>query len=92
MRHDDHRAAVELLVVGLVVAAGVIAAPLLQEALQSERAGNLRGAATACPPPSELEQLHIVVTVRAGQLHSECMYVGTRGSYTKRAGLRASTR
>jgi hypothetical protein len=37
-----------------------------------------------CQPPSEHEQLHIVVTLRDGRLHSECMFVGTRGTYARR--------
>jgi hypothetical protein len=40
--------------------------------------------ARTCQPPSEHEQLHIVVTLRDGRLHSECMFVGTRGTYARR--------
>lgn len=40
--------------------------------------------ARACQSPSEYEQLHIVVTLHDGRLHSQCMYVGTRGAYTRR--------
>lgn len=38
-------------------------------------------AVAACPPPAELEQVHIVVTRRHGQLVAECMLVGSRGTY-----------
>lgn len=35
----------------------------------------------ACPMPTEFEQLHIRVWLLNGHLVSECMYVGTRGTY-----------
>lgn len=41
-------------------------------------------AARSCPLPSELEQLHIVVRRHGGQVLTECLYVGARGSYTRR--------
>lgn len=40
-------------------------------------------ALNGCHSPTEHEQLHIIVTHRDGRLVSECMYVGTRGTYTK---------
>jgi hypothetical protein len=38
----------------------------------------------SCPLPSELEQLHIVVRRHGGQALTECLYIGARGSYTRR--------
>lgn len=38
----------------------------------------------SCLPPSEFEQLHIVVSRHDGRLFTECMYVGGRGVYTRR--------
>jgi hypothetical protein len=37
-----------------------------------------------CATPAEHEQLHIVVAWHAGTLATQCLYVGTRGSYTRR--------
>lgn len=46
--------------------------------------------AARCDPPAEFEQLHIVAVVRQtapGQalIEAECMYVGSRGAYTREA-------
>jgi len=35
----------------------------------------------ACLPPTEYETLHIMVSLRDGELVTECMYVGSRGAY-----------
>ena len=41
-------------------------------------------ATAQCLPPSEFEQLHIVVRLHEGLLYSECLYVGTAGTYTRK--------
>ena len=38
----------------------------------------------ACLPPTEYETVHIIVSLRDGELVTECMYIGARGAY--RAG------
>jgi hypothetical protein len=39
----------------------------------------------SCPLPSDLEQLHIVVRRHGSEVLTECLYVGARGSYTRRS-------
>lgn len=36
-----------------------------------------------CLPPSEHEQLHIVVVKRGERFAASCMYVGSRGTYKR---------
>jgi hypothetical protein len=45
-----------------------------------------------CPPPSEFEQLHIIVRRREDRIAADCWYVGTRGSYGSRAVRREVSR
>lgn len=41
-----------------------------------------------CAPPTEHEQLHVVIVSRNGQLFADCQYVGPRGAYQRgRAGM-----
>jgi hypothetical protein len=37
-----------------------------------------------CKAPSDVEQLHIVVTRKGERLQTSCMYVGVRGTYGTR--------
>lgn len=73
------------LVVGAVVAGLVIYAglPRLLSAIDSRAAVQAR-ALGGCRVPTEHEQLHIVVRQRDGQIAAECMYVGSRGTYSRR--------
>lgn len=41
-------------------------------------------AVASCTPPTEYEVLHVVVTVRDGALLTECMYLGSTGTYSRR--------
>jgi hypothetical protein len=36
-----------------------------------------------CTPPTEYEVLHVVVHVRDGALLTECMYLGSVGTYSR---------
>jgi len=36
-----------------------------------------------CAPPTEHEQLHIVVVRRGDRLAASCLYVGSRGTYQR---------
>ncbi len=38
----------------------------------------------ACDPPTEFETLQITVVLREGRLAATCMYLGSRGSYSRR--------
>ena len=72
------RYAAAIVALGLATAAGLIYADWVtrQKAAQPQPA-----AIASCPQPSELEQMHIVVTRRGDKLVAECMFVGPRGAY-----------
>lgn len=45
--------------------------------------------AVDCPPPSEHEQLHLIVVQHRGRLDvADCMYVGGAGAYQRRSAAR----
>lgn len=46
----------------------------------------------SCEPPTEHEQLHIIVTRSEGRIAASCMYIGSRGSYTRRSVRQAEAR
>lgn len=70
---------------GAVVGLGLLAAPHLAAVVEaSARAPAPRAITQAgCLPPSEFEQLHIIVVARGGRFHVDCLYLGSRGSYTR---------
>jgi hypothetical protein len=80
--------AIELaIVLGVGLAAIVIywAVPKLVDLTHpGVRASVHARALASCRMPTEHEQLHIVVRERDGGLISECMYVGSRGTYGRR--------
>lgn len=36
-----------------------------------------------CTPPTEYEQLHVILVWRDGRLAANCLYVGSRGTYSR---------
>lgn len=70
-----------------VVAATVVVMPMIIEAAADDIRRDPGAAsvpiAAGCPPPTEHEQLHIVIVQRAGQLVTDCRYVGARGTYQR---------
>jgi len=90
---DEHRRRELLGVVrDAIIAIGVvIAALLLMPMIIEAAAHDIRmdpGYPTApidkpCAPPTEHEQLHVVVTWRGPELVTSCLYVGPRGAYRR---------
>lgn len=85
MRRPDVRMLWGTVAAGAAVAVGLIAAPFL--AALVERAASAPApraiAQAGCTPPSEFEQLHIVVVARGAQFHADCLYIGSRGTYRR---------
>jgi hypothetical protein len=74
----------ELLGAVLTLIAALYLLPAAKAWLKAEAEAVQTSALTDCRPPTEYEQLHVVVLNRAGRLVSGgCLYVGTKGTYTK---------
>ena len=69
----------------IIVVLGWLTAPQLARLASTVPLAKAADAAlAACPPPTESEQLHVVVTRRDGTLVAECMFVGPTGAYVRR--------
>lgn len=92
--HDpsaDAPPSVKLVVIAGIAFAAVVlyALPDLAAWIQGRAPAAGRAAVHAraqagCRMPAVFEQLHIVVSQRDGQIAAECMYVGSRGTYSRR--------
>ena len=72
----------ELLGVVLTLVAALYLLPAAKAWIQAQAEAVHTSALTDCRPPTEYEQLHVVVVNRAGRLVSGgCLYVGTKGTY-----------
>jgi hypothetical protein len=77
--------------VAIVVALAALAAWFAPEialiaSLQDRADRNIgQRAYVSCEPPAEFEQLHIVVTKNEGRIAASCMYIGSKGTYTRRS-------
>jgi hypothetical protein len=77
-------AKLELLGIVLVAGYAIYLAPALQSLVLAWALSVHTSALGDCRPPSEFEQLHIVVANRAGQLVLvDCMHVGAKGTYSR---------
>jgi len=79
---------IEVAIVLGVVAAGLFiywGMPRLLDALGAQQRQTVHARALGeCRIPTEYESLYVVINVRANRLVSECMYVGSQGTYTNR--------
>jgi hypothetical protein len=77
-------ARLELLGALVIGGLAIYLAPALQSLVLAWALSVHTSALGDCRPPSEFEQLHIVVANRAGQLVLvDCMHVGTKGTYSR---------
>lgn len=75
---------IELLVVLCVLFFFLTLKPAIERWLEAKTEAVQTSALGRCRPPAEFEQLHVVVLNRGGRLVlGDCMFVGSKGTYTR---------